>query len=130
MKIVCSDKKTGKTMQMELDREREVAFLNHRINEVVDGAVLGLSGYKFKITGGSDSSGFPMDGSISGAIKTRVLKRVSRNGKLKGQYKRSTVRGNTVSSDTTLVNTVIVEYGDKPVSELFPDKAKKEETTQ
>ncbi len=125
MKIVCSDKKSGKSMQMELDKEREVAFMNHKINDVVDGAVLGLSGYKFRITGGSDSSGFPMDGSISGGIKTRVLKRSGGHGKLKGQYRRSTVRGNTVSSDTALVNTVIVEYGEKPVSELFPDAGKK-----
>lgn len=127
MKIVYSDPKTGKTAQMEIDESKASAFMHHRINEVVDGAVLGLSGYKLKITGGSDRSGFAMNRSINGAIKTKVLERVSMTGKSKGQYRRHTVIGNTVSSEIELVNTVIIEYGDKPASELFPEKEKKEE---
>jgi len=127
MKVVYSDPKTGKSAMMQLDKGNESAFLNHKINDVVDGASLGLSGYKLKITGGSDSSGFPMDRSISGAIKTRVLKRISKTGRHKGQYKRSTVRGAMVTSDTELVNAIIVEYGDKPVGELFPETEKKRE---
>lgn len=126
MKIVFSDPKTGRTTQMQLDKDKEPMFLNHKINDVIDGAALGLSGYKLKITGGSDSSGFAMDRSITGSIKTKVLRRVAKSGKLKGQYKRSTVRGNTVTNDTELVNTIIVEYGDKPAAELFPEPAKKE----
>lgn len=125
MKVVYSDPKTGKSAMMQLDKGSESAFLNHRINEVVDGSAIGMSGYKLKITGGSDTSGFPMDKSISGAIKTRVLKRISKTGRHKGQYKRSTVRGTMVTNDTELVNAVIVEYGEKPVTELFPETEKK-----
>ncbi len=53
------------------------------------------------------------------------------SGRNKGQKKRSTVRGSMIANDTELVNTVIVEYGSKPVAELFPEnpekKSKKEE---
>jgi small subunit ribosomal protein S6e len=127
MKIVFSDPKTGKSAQMQLDKDKESVFLNHKINDVIEGDQIGLSGYKFKITGGSDTSGFAMNKTIGGSIKTKALRLVSKSGKKKGQYKRSTVRGNLVSTDTELVNTVIVEYGSKPTTELFPDKAPKEE---
>ena len=119
MKIVYSDPKTGKSAQLQLDKDKEHVLLNHKINDVIDGSALGMSGYKFKITGGSDKSGFAMDKSITGGIKTKVLKRVAYSGKHKGQFKRSTVRGNLISADTELVNAMIVEYGEKPASELF-----------
>lgn len=125
MKIVYSDPKTGKSAQMQLDNDRSALLMNHRINEIIDGAALGLSGYKMRITGGSDKSGFAMDKSIGGAIKTKALRLVSKSGHKKGQYKRSTVRGNTISADTELVNMVITEYGDKSVTELFPENAEK-----
>ncbi len=125
MKIVYSDPKTGKSAQMQLDKDKESMFMNHKINDIVDGAALGLSGYKLKITGGSDTSGFALNKSITGSIKTKVLRRVAYSGKLNGQYRRSTVRGNLVASDTELVNTVIVEYGEKPVAELFPEDPEK-----
>jgi small subunit ribosomal protein S6e len=128
MKLVYSDPKNGKSGQMTLDPDKAALLMNHRINEVVDASPFGLSGYKLKITGGSDTSGFPMHFSIGGSIKTKQLKRVANSGKLKGQYKRSTVRGNLISNDIALVNTIIVEYGDRPApSELFPESAKKEE---
>lgn len=124
MKIVYSDPKSGRSAQMELGADRFALLMNRKINEVIDGSVIGLSGYKLKITGGSDKSGFAMDRSISGSIKTKALRLVSASGKRKGQHRRSTVRGNTISADTEQVNLVIVEYGDKPASELFPESAK------
>jgi small subunit ribosomal protein S6e len=135
MKIVYSDQKTGKSAQMQLDNEKSAMLMNHKINDVIDGGILGLEGYKLKITGGSDTSGFPMNRSITGAIKTKVLRKIAKSGKKKGQHRRSTVRGNTITADIELVNTVIVEYGSKPANELFPDnperkKAKEEKKAQ
>ena len=127
MKVVFSDTKTGRSAQLQLEEDKAGTLMNMKMHDVVDGSILGLSGYKLKITGGSDKSGFPMDGSISGPLKTKVLKRVSMSGRDKGMYRRSTVCGNTISANTELVNMVITEYGDKPTSELFPDKEKKEE---
>ena len=45
-------------------------------------------------------------------------------GRNNGMHERLTVRGSTISSDTVQVNTMIVEYGSTPVSELFPEKKK------
>ena len=126
MKIVYSDPKTGKTAQMVVEGDRAAVLLNARINETIDGSAIGLEGYKLKITGGSDKSGFPLTKGIGGAIKTSVLKRVARSGRNNGIHKRFTVRGSTISTDTEQVNAVIVEYGSKPASELFPEKKKAE----
>jgi len=126
MKIVYSDPKTGRSTVMQLDNDKSVLLLNHKINDVIDATALGMTGYKLKITGGSDTSGFPLNHSIGGSIKTKVLRKISVSGKKKGIYERKTVRGNTISSDTELVNVKIVEYGDKPAAELFPEIKPKE----
>ncbi len=85
-----------------------------------------MPGYTLKISGGSDNSGFPMDRSVSGAIKTSVLRLISRSGKNKGIYKRMTIRGNLISSDTAQVNLSITSYGDRSVEDIFgPIKEKK-----
>ena len=54
-----------------------------------------------------------MNKSIDSAIKTRILKR---SGK---EYERKNVRGKIISNEIEQINTVIVEYGSKPASELF-----------
>ena len=43
---------------------------------------------------------------------------------LKGQRKRKTVRGNTISNDTVQVNCKVVKKGEKPLEELVPTKPK------
>lgn len=127
MKLVYSDPKTGKSGQMELDEDKTAVLMSNKTGDEIDGALIGLSGYKLKITGGSDSSGFPMHGSIQGAAKVSVLSTVSFSGRHKGQHQRHTVRGTTVPPDVAQLNTVITEFGDKPASELFPEKKKAEE---
>ena len=42
----------------------------------------------------------------------------------KGFRSRRSVRGNMISTDTVQVNTVITEYGTRPVEELFKPKEK------
>jgi small subunit ribosomal protein S6e len=127
MKIVYSDPKTGRTAQLEIDAEKASALLSSKINDVIEGTIIGLHGYKLKITGGSDKSGFPLMKGIGGAIKTSAMKRTMDSGRNRGQYRRFTVRGSAISADTEQINTVIVEYGTSPsISELFPEKAKAE----
>lgn len=130
MKIVYSDQKTGRSAQMELDADKSAMLMNHKINDIIDGSMLGLSGYKLKITGGSDKSGFALNKSIVGPLKTKVLRMVARSGKRKGEYERKTVRGNTISNDTELVNTVIVEYGERPAAELFAENPEKKKAKE
>ncbi len=125
MKLLYSDKKTGLTASMELDQEKALLFVNRKIGSDVDGTAIGLSGYKLKITGGSDSSGFALDPSIAGQGKVRTMRDRKRKGK--SMRIKVMVRGNTITAETKQVSVEIVEYGSKPVEELFPKKAKAEE---
>jgi small subunit ribosomal protein S6e len=115
----------GLSKLIEID-EKKIRFDGMKIGEIVKGAVIGFPNYEFKITGGSDSSGFPMRKGIHGPVKKRIL--VAKRGvgykpKRKGEKKRRTLRGDEVSSDITLINLVITKYGD---TELFK-KEKQEE---
>ncbi len=127
MKIVFSDPKLGRTAQMELAVDKATPLLNRKIGETVDGSFMGLTGYKFKITGGSDKSGFPMDRSIEGTAKVKAMRMISKSGRQKGQHRRQSMRGNVVSADTEQVNMMVVEYGEKSTEELFPKREKAKE---
>ncbi len=126
MKLVFSDKKTGKTAQVDVPKDSEGKLIGKVINEVIDGSVGGLDGYRLQITGMSDSAGAPSRPEIEGTRKAKVL--ISSGpgvGRVKKGFRsRRSVRGNTVSADTVQVNTVITEYGTKPVEELFKPKKK------
>lgn len=130
MKIVFSDKKTGKTGQVEVAKGSEGMLIGKKMKDVIDGSVAGLDGYKLLVTGLSDSAGSPSRPEIDG---TRKAKTLIANGPgiahpKKGFRSRRSVRGSVISTDTAQVNTVITEYGTKPVEELFkPKEAKKEE---
>ncbi len=131
LKIVYSDPKSGRTGQTELSKDKASLVMNYKIGDTIDGAAVGLPGFKLKITGGSDNSGFPLDRSIQGTIKTRA-KRTQESGKHAGVQHMQTVRGNMISVDVAQVNTIIVEYGDKSLDELFPksEKQKQKEAKQ
>jgi small subunit ribosomal protein S6e len=127
LRIVYSDPKTGRSAQKELEPGAEAAFLNRKIGEIIDGSLIGLSGYKFRISGGSDSSGFPMKKGIEGPKKTTMMSTISMSGRQKGRQRRMTVRGDTVSADIAQLNLSVVEYGEKPVDEVFPKKEEAKE---
>jgi small subunit ribosomal protein S6e len=122
--LVYSDAKTGKSAQLTIDAAKVPMLLNYKVSDVIEGSEFGLPGYKLRITGGSDSSGFPLRKSIQGSIKTKILRR---SKAFAGKHRRTSVRGGTISADTMQINAVIVEYGSKPVGELFPE-SKKEKT--
>lgn len=130
MKIVYSDAKTGRTGQMELAEDKATMLLNKKVGEVIDGNLFGMPGYKLKITGGSDTSGFPIDRSVDGTRRATVFKALKMSGREKGKYQRKGVRGNMISTDIMQINTLIVEVGEKPIDELLPkkEKVKKEAT--
>jgi small subunit ribosomal protein S6e len=127
-KLNVSGGKTGPgkalTKLIEID-ERRFRFEGMKIGDIIKGGLIGFPNYEFKITGGSDSSGFPMRRDVHGPVKKKIL--VSKRGtgykpKRKGQKRRKTVRGNEITSDMTLINLEVVKYGE---AELF--KAKEEE---
>ena len=57
MKLVYSDKKTGKTAQLEVPKGSESMLIGKMMGEIVEGSIVGLDGFKLQITGLSDSAG-------------------------------------------------------------------------
>ncbi|XRO74813.1 30S ribosomal protein S6e [Methanocaldococcus sp. 28A] len=117
-KFVVADPKTGRCYQIEADN---TSLVGKKIGETFDGKILGLEGYKLQITGGTDSSGFPMRPDIHGSRKVRVLLSAPPGfrPKRKGERRRKTVRGNTIAPDIVQINVKVVEYGAKSIPELL-----------
>jgi len=106
----------SKLIQIE---EKQFHFEGMKIGDIIKGGLIGFPNYEFKITGGSDASGFPMRKDVHGPVKKRIL--VSKRGigyrpTRKGQKRRKMVRGNEISYDMTLLNLKVVKYGE---AELF-----------
>ena len=129
MKIVYSDKKSGKTAQAEVAKDKEAILMGKKVGEVIDGFIADLEGFKLQITGLSDKSGTPSRKEIEGTRKAKLLLTEGTGLRMKGRgfRARRLVRGNTISVDTEQVNTVITEYGSKPLTELFKPKETKVE---
>jgi small subunit ribosomal protein S6e len=118
-KIVISDKE--KSVQMEVDPSESRGLVGLSIGDEFEGSIIGLEGYKLKITGGSDKNGFPMKRTIPGARRVRSLVSggVGYKPARKGERRRKTFRGNTISDDIVQINTVVIEKGEKPLEELI-----------
>ncbi len=109
----------GLTKLIEIDEKKSRLFEAKKIGESINGGLIGFPNYEFEITGGSDSSGFPMRKDVHGPVKKRIL--VSKKGigykpKRKGEKRRRTVRGSEITFDMTLINLKVLKYGD---TELF-----------
>ncbi|MFX0054047.1 MAG: 30S ribosomal protein S6e [Promethearchaeota archaeon] len=119
-KLVISDPEEGKAIQYELDDAKTNALVGKSVGDVVEGDVLGLPGYKLKITGGSDASGFPIRPDVHGSGKKRILIKgpPGFRSKRKGMAKRKTVRGRELNLDISQVNMRIEEKGSTPLEEL------------
>jgi len=111
----------GLSKLIEID-EKKFRFEGMKIGESIKGGVIGFPNYEFEITGGSDSSGFPMRKDVHGPVKKQIL--VSKKGigfkpTRKGIKRRKTVRGNEITYDMTLINLKVTKYGE---AELFKVK--------
>lgn len=129
MKIVFSDKKTGRTAQLDVPKDKESVLMGKRLGEEIDGFIIGLDGYKLKLTGLSDNTGAPSRAEIEGTRKARPLLTSGpglRKSK-RGFRARRMVRGDTISADTMQINTFITTYGTKPLDEFFKAKEEKKE---
>lgn len=118
MKINIGEK-SGKTYKVDLEQEQSSVFYGKTIGEEFDGELIGFSGYTFKITGGSDNSGFPMRNDVSGFNKKKVLinSGVGIRKVRKGIRNRKTVRGNIISDEISQINIIVVKEGSQPLSE-------------
>ncbi len=120
-KLVISDPETAKAIQYELDDVKTNALIGKTVGEVVEGDILGLPGYKLKITGGSDTSGFPIRHDVHGSGKKRILVRgpPGFRPKREGIARRKMVRGRELGSDLSQVNMRVEEKGSTPLEELI-----------
>ncbi len=96
---------------MELDETQAVPMIGRKLGEIIDGAVVKLSGYKLKITGGSDKDGFPMRPNIHGGVRVGAIlsEGVGFHSSEKGERKRKTLRGNVITESIVQVNMKIIE---------------------
>lgn len=127
-KCVINDPKSGKSYQKALSDE---SLLGKKIGESVSGSDFGLPGYELTITGGSDTSGFPMRKHTEGPGRRKLVltagpgyRRMKRAIKFKEKphyhlSKRKTIRGNTVSPFTAQINLKVSKYGTKSIEELY-----------
>jgi small subunit ribosomal protein S6e len=124
-KLVISEPETKKSFQLEVDQDK-AAFVGKKIGDEFSGDTIGLAGYSLKITGGTDKDGFPMHPNVEGMGKRKILLSCKPcfHPKLKGQRKRKTVRGNTISDSIVQINVKVIKKGQKPLEELIPTKPK------
>ena len=115
---------TGKTYRIDIEEDSQTRpLIGLTLGEEINGDMIGFDGYKLKITGGSDSDGFPMNPSVQGGMRKRILSSggIGFRPKLKGMRKRKSVRGNTISEDIYQINMKITQTGPKKIEEVLAE---------
>lgn len=110
-KIIVSDPETGKSQAMEVEGTRAVPLIGRRLGEIIEGTAVGMSGYKLRISGGSDKDGFPMRPNIHGGVRVSVIlsEGTGFHPSRAGERQRKTLRGNVITEDIVQVNMKVVE---------------------
>jgi len=109
---------------IEVDDEKQLrAFYDKRISQEVDGEILGeeFKGYVFRISGGNDKQGFPMQQGILVNQRVRLLMSLGSlyyRPRRTGERKRKSIRGCIVGSDLAVLNLVVVRKGENDVPGL------------
>lgn len=99
-------------------------LLGRKLGEDVGGEPLGFPGYQFKITGGTDKSGFPMRADLPGGrqMKLLVSEGLGFHPERHGARDRRTFRGNTISEDTVQINLRVTARGTSGLETLVAAK--------
>ena len=124
-KIIIANPETSQSQSVELEGSRAVPLIGRRLGEVIDGSVVGISGSKIRITGGSDKDGFPMRPDVHGGVRIKVILSdgVGFRSSRKGGRKRKTLRGNVITEEIVQINMKVVESksekGAKRSEEVF-----------
>ncbi|UCD03501.1 MAG: 30S ribosomal protein S6e [Candidatus Woesearchaeota archaeon] len=121
VRLEIGDPKSKKTYSKKLSEEEAGKFVGLRLGDNFRGEVIGLTGYEFLITGGSDLAGFPMKSSIPGRIRKRFLVTggIGFRPERKGERRRKTLRGNEIGPDIAQINCKIVKVGSKPIEKAL-----------
>jgi len=114
--------KEGKSYNTVAKDEAANMLMGKKLGDSISLSSLGLKGYEGEITGGSDSSGFPMLRSVDrrGRVKVLFTKRgTGYRQKAAGVRKRKTVVGNTIYKDIAQINVKITKAGKEPIEKLL-----------
>ena len=124
--------KAGKCVQREVKDPESLTFLEKNLGDTVSGDLIGMGGYEFVITGGSDNCGFPMRNDLPGTRRQKILavegsgvgfrKRLKSHG---CRMKRS-VAGNTIHDKIVQINLKVLK-GDEAALIPPPSEKKAEE---
>ena len=122
-KVIVSDPEAGTSKVVEVEEARASPFIGRKIGEVIDGSVVDLPAHKVQIKGGSDKDGVPMRGNVHGGVRRNVVLSGGAGfaPKRKGERKRKTVRGSTITDEIVQINMKIVE---KPAGKAAEPKPK------
>ncbi len=129
-KLVLNDPKTGKSFQREVKDAEADALKGKKLGDKLKGDLIGLAGYEFEITGGSDKSGFPMrkDVDTDGKKKILIVSGTGIRPKRKGMRLRKTVAGNTIGNKTVQINLKILKQGKEKLGSDAADEKTEEES--
>lgn len=110
-KVIVSDPQAGTSKVVELEEARAAPFIGRKLGETIDGSVVDLPAHKVQILGGSDKDGVPMRGNVHGGVRRNVVLSggAGFSPKNKGERKRKTVRGSTITDEIVQINMKIVE---------------------
>lgn len=102
----------GKSYRIVVDG-KEYLFLNKKIGDVIDISPI-LSGYKIRLTGGSDITGTPMRPDLEGNVRKYLLVSggVGYRPRRKGEKARKLFRGNVYGNDIVQINALVIEAGE------------------
>ena len=116
--FVINDPKTGKSYKKEVDCQ---VYMGKKIGDKVDGNAIGLKGYEFEITGGSDADGFPMRGDlvVMGRKRPLVVSGIGARITEKGIKKRKTVHGNIVDETINQLNIKVIKAGSEEIEKAL-----------
>lgn len=121
-KLCIGDPESKRTYKAEIKDDQAQPFIGLNVGENVKGDAFGFPGYEFKITGGSDTAGFPMRRGILGMRKTITsLGGVGFRKKLfNGNYQKKTVCGHKINQNISQINLKVAKEGAKKLPEMFP----------
>lgn len=127
MKFVVSTK-SGKAYSAASE---EALFVGKKIGNTVKLDEIGLTGFEATITGGSDKQGFPMNNSVASGARKKIFTTggVGVKTERKGERRRVSVRGNTITEEISQVNLKVTKDGSVKIANVLGKGEEKEEET-
>lgn len=135
IKLAIGDSETKRTYKAELKAADAQQVIGKKLGEAFRGELIGLTGYEFQITGGSDIAGFPMRKEYEGIGRRKILTEggvvgVRKFKGRKGKRVRKTIAGNTIYEQTAQINCKVIKRGAEDLKKHFgiEEKQQAEET--